>query len=171
MCGSCSQLDSALNHGCHFCLLQFCAMAPIGEAGNNGGVQNQAANRNRTSSPAPLKATQLAPGGATTVLDKAAAKANITEQTAANSGAEDKKGHSQRLRAFQLAALMLSIIMLSMTIHIFGVQFLTKLHVPILGMLRDCHKTAGMVVCCTVGCVAAMFLGNRSLNKRKEKTS
>merc|ERR1719225_489889 len=60
MCGSCSQLDSALHHGCHFCLLQFCAMAPIGEAANNGGVQNQSANRNRTSSPAPLKATQVA---------------------------------------------------------------------------------------------------------------
>ena len=106
-----------------------------------------------------------------TVLDKAAAEANRTEQTATNNGAEDKKGHSQRLRAFQLAALMLSIISLSMTINIFGVQFLTELHVHILGMLKDCHNTAGMVVCCTVGCVTAAFLGNRSLNKRKDKTA
>merc|ERR1712204_86181 len=147
--------------------------APADQLTSTGALENQASNKNRTSSPAPRKLVDATTGGSDTRVNKTEAKTDPKEPTAGSSKAQGTQVTRQRLDTVRMFCLMFGLVMvLGVVVHVFfGIPVLTKVGVPFEGALKKKCKTAGIVTCLLVGSVATAFFGKRVLDMRKEKAA
>merc|ERR1712008_657282 len=141
-------------------------MAPADQLTSTSAVEDQASNKNRTSSPAPRKPVETTTGGSDTGVKKTGAKADPSK-------AQGTQVTRQRLDTVRIFCLMFGlVVVLGVVVHVFfGIPVLTKVGVPFEGALKKKCKTAGIVTCLLVGSVATAFFGKRVLDMRKEKAS